>query len=103
LAQFDVYPNPIGTMDNVPFLVDVQADHLAGMPTRMVIPLGRPNESLRPTRNLNPSLCVEGETLVLITQHATALPARVLGRKVTSLAEHRSDIIAALDFLFTGI
>ncbi|MBC7952444.1 MAG: CcdB family protein [Rhodospirillaceae bacterium] len=103
LAQFDVYLNPIGAMDNVPFVVDVQADHLDRLPARMVIPLGRPNDTLRPTRQLNPLLSVTGEPLVLITQHAAAVPARVLGRKIASLADHRSDIIAALDFLFTGV
>ncbi|MCR6629591.1 MAG: CcdB family protein [Magnetospirillum sp.] len=103
MAQFDVYPNPVASMTNVPFVVDVQVDHLDRLPTRMVIPLGVPGESLRPTRQLNPILHVEGEGLVLITQLATSLPARVLGRKVASLAQHRTDIIAALDFLFTGI
>lgn len=90
-------------MDSVPFVVDVQSDHLHAMPTRMVIPLGRPSESMRPVRHLNPVLSVDGEPLVLVTEQAAALPARVLGRKVASLAEYRSDIIAALDFLFTGV
>lgn len=90
-------------MANVPFVVDIQADYLDRLPTRMVIPLGVPSESLRPTRRLNPVLEIEGQGLVLITQLATSLPARVLGRKVASLAGHRTDIIAALDFLFTGI
>lgn len=103
MAQFDVYRNPVGAMDNVPFVVDVQSDHLDRMPTRVVVPLGRPDTFLQPVRRLNPVLEVDGEPLILITEQASALPARVLGRKVASLAEHRTDIIAALDFLFTGI
>jgi toxin CcdB len=103
LAQFDVYSNPIGAMDSVPFVVDVQSDHLHAMPTRMVIPLSRPSESMRPIQHLNPLLSVDGELLVLVTDQAAALPARVLGRKIGSLADHRNDIIAALDFLFTGV
>lgn len=103
MAQFDVYPNPVGAMDSVPLIVDVQSDHLNRMPTRMVIPLGRPGPFLQPMRHLNPLVEVNGETLVLITEQAAALPARVLDRKVASLADHRLDIIAALDFLFTGI
>ncbi|HLO77924.1 MAG TPA: CcdB family protein [Magnetospirillum sp.] len=103
MAQFDVYRNPVGAMVNVPFVVDVQSDHLARMPTRVVVPLGRPDALLQAVRRLNPVLDVDGESLILITEQASALPARVLGRKVASLAEHRNDIIAALDLLFNGI
>lgn len=103
MAQFDVYRNPVRAMGNVPFVVDVQSDHLGRMPTRVVIPLGRPGTFLQPVRRLNPVLEVEGEPLILLTEQASALPAGVLGRKVDSLAPHRNDIIAALDLLFTGI
>lgn len=90
-------------MDNVPFVVDIQSDQLDRMPTRIVVPLGRPDTFLQPVRRLNPVLEVDGEPLILITELASSLPARVLVRKIASLAAHRNDIIAALDFLFTGI
>ncbi len=103
MAQFDVYHNPVGTMSNVPFVVDVQSDHLGRMPTRMVVPLARPDSLLQPIRHLNPVFEVDGMALILLTEQAAALPTPVLERRVASLANHRLDIIAALDFLFTGI
>ena len=104
MAQFDVYPNPAGSMaDAVPYVVDIQADCVAGLPTRMVVPLVRAEDGLKPVRHLNPRVDVKDEPLVLMIHMMAAVPANVLGPPVASLAHCRADIIAALDFLFTGI
>ena len=40
MAQFDVYLNPnSSTRRNIPYLLDVQADLLDAMATRVVVPL----------------------------------------------------------------
>jgi hypothetical protein len=39
----------------------------------------------------------------MVTQFAAAVPARVLGKAVGSLAHERDRIIAALDMLLTGV
>lgn len=103
MAQFDVHPNPNRRIaDDMPYVVDVQANFLRNLPTRILVPLARP-DSIKASPHLNPMLVVDGESLVLLTNHLVSLPATILDEAVTSLAEHRHDIIGALDFLFTGI
>ena len=57
----------------------------------------------KPTRHLQPVMIVAGEAMVLATNHLAAVPRAILGDYVASLAEHRTEIIGALDFLFTGV
>jgi toxin CcdB len=104
MAQFDAYGNPAGGMaEAVPYVVDIQADCVAGLPTRMIVPLIRAEDGLKAVRHLNPVVEVDGERLVMMTHMMAAIPANVLGAPVASLECRRDDIIAALDFLFTGI
>lgn len=103
MSQFDVYPNPDAIIsDDMPYVIDLQADYLRDLPTRILAPLARP-AAIVPSPHLNPMFPVENETLALMTNHLVSLPATLLGKPVASLADHRTDIIAALDFLFTGI
>ena len=102
MAQHDVYGllEPHG---DVLYLLDVQADFLDNLELRVVVPLVR-EQSLK-VRNLrlNPSFVVEGEQVVMSTSEIVGMSKRHLGPKVGSLAEQRYDILAALDFMFTGI
>lgn len=103
MAQFDVYPNPAGGMGNsVPFVLDMQSDQLAGLSTRMIAPLARP-EDFQPLRRLNPIVEIGGERLVVMAHLMAAVPRDVLRSPVASLESRRDDIVNALDFLFTGI
>ena len=55
MAQFDVYLNPTTeTSHNIPYLVDVQADLLDVLATRIVIPLHTMASMPKPARHLNP-------------------------------------------------
>lgn len=104
MAQYDIHPNPNhGSSAEMPFLVDVQADTLAHLPTRIVVPLARPGDEVRPIRHLNPIIEVEGERLVLLIDQLAAVPKRLLLPSIGSLAEIRHDILAATDFLLTGV
>jgi len=51
---------------------------------------------------LNPVVSVEGQQYWLATHELFAVDRRVLRATVTSLADQRDAVIAALDFLFTG-
>jgi toxin CcdB len=70
----------------------------------MVIPLRSlkhfPKVKL-PTR-LTPIFTIEGEEYLLETPKMGAVPQKVLKSPVTSLAQTRDQITAALDFLFQG-
>ncbi len=101
MAQFDVYANPDKADRKwIPFLLDIQNDHLEGLDTRVVVPLWTP-EALRPqVRRLNPSLIVDGRTVIMDTASVGAVPTAELRRPIENLAVRRLDIQDALDTLF---
>ncbi|MFN6960785.1 MAG: CcdB family protein [Rhodocyclaceae bacterium] len=104
MAHLDVFPNPdAGSADTIPYLLDVQGSLLDGLPTRVVIPLAYPEaiETL-PILRLNPKVGVGETTLVALTQNMAALPRRLLKTPVANLSSQREEILAAIDFLFTG-
>jgi len=105
MAQFDVYRNPnSATRNRIPFLLDVQAGLLDSLATRIVVPLCRP-ETIggKPAEHLNPQFEIEGRKLVMLTQELAGVPKKALGERSASLAGERGQIIAALDFAFTGV
>jgi toxin CcdB len=103
MAQFDVLRNPDpGSAALAPYLVDLQADLLSHLSTRVVAPLIPPEDIVRAAR-LHPVFVVEGRELVLAPEDLAAVRRGELGPVVGSLADRRADIVNALDLLFTGI
>lgn len=104
MAQFDVYLNPnTATRKAIPYLLDVQADLLDTLATRVVVPLILAEEMGLAARHLNPQFKVKGVAVVMSTAELAGVALRSLGDKVASLKTRRDEIIAALDLLFTGI
>lgn len=104
MAQFDVYLNPNQeTHKAIPYLLDVQADLLDMLATRVVAPLILAEEMGTAARLLNPQFTINGTVVVMSTAELAGVANRSLGNKVTSLKNSRDEIIAALDLLFTGI
>ncbi len=102
MAQFDVFrfaPRGAGFA----FVVDLQNSLLEDLATRIVAPLYPLKAGHRPILRLNPVFQIDGKTYYLATQELTALRIKSVGAKVTSLEERRDEIIAALDFLVTGV
>ena len=64
MARFDVFPNP----DSKGFLLDVQADLLDGLNTRVVVPLIPIQSAPMPAKRLNPVFEIEAEPHVMVTQ-----------------------------------
>jgi len=103
MAQFDVYRNPNpATRDIIPYLLDVQTDLLEPLTTRVVAPLVKA-QVFRAAQHLNPSFTIEGEQVIMSTAELAGVSRRALSEVVGNLRPHREAIIAALDFLFTGI
>lgn len=101
MAQFDLFRNP--RAGAYPLLLDVQADLLARLSTRIVVPLMTAKRyGAKPITRLNPTVTVRGVEHVLVFQELAAIPASALGDKVGSLADRRADLVTALDLLFTG-
>ena len=104
MAQFDVHINPnAATRKAIPYLLDVQADLLDTLATRVVVPLVLEEKMGLAAKRLNPQFKVKGATVVMSTAELAGVPNRSLGDKVASLKNKRDEIIAALDLLFTGI
>ena len=105
MAQFDVYRNPNpATRTRIPFLLDVQAELLDSLATRIVVPLCKPEALMnKPAERLNPQFEIGGRAVVMLTQELAGVPRRALGDRVAGLAGERASIIAALDIAFTGI
>lgn len=98
MARFEVYSVP----GDVGFLLDCQADIFSRLDTRFVVPL-LPHSLAPPVfAGLNPIFSVEDEQVVMVTQSASAIPARVLTRPIASLAGQHYVISNALDMLLTG-
>lgn len=103
MAQFDVYSNPNpATSKLIPYLLDVQADLLDSLATRVVIPLILTDQMGKAAKQLNPQFKIKGIAVTLSTPELAGVDNRALGEKVTSLKAKRDEIIAALDLLFTG-
>jgi len=100
MRQFDIYRPVSG---NGPFLLVLQADAVNQFNVVVAAPLYPAQTWERPTRHLQPSFDVLGARYVLATNHLAAIPRAHFGDLVGSLDDHRSDIVDALNFLFTGI
>jgi toxin CcdB len=104
MAQFDVYLNPnAATRKTIPYLLDVQADLLDTLATRVIVPLVLAETMGLAAKHLNPQFKIKGATVVMSTAELAGVSNRLLGDKVVSLKNKRDEIIAALDLLFTGI
>ena len=103
MAHLDVFRNPDTTTASViPYVVDVQSELLAGLPTHAVIPLAYPEAIETPILRLNPKVGVGDTALVALTQYIASVSNRLLRNPVANLSPQRDEILAALDFLFTG-
>ena len=103
MAQFDVYKNRSPeTKKSIPYLLDVQTDLLANLTTRVVVPLITVSAMGKAAKHLNPQFKIKRASVIMSTAEVAGVNLQVLGEKVGSLKERRNEIIAALDFLFTG-
>jgi toxin CcdB len=100
--QFDVVanPDPIEAAHR-PYLLILQSDLVSGLTSTVVAPLV-PRDQMRGASRLNPILPVEGREYWLATHELFALDQRILGGRITTLADHRDAVINALDFVFIG-
>jgi toxin CcdB len=97
MARFDVHRLPNGAA-----VVDVQADLLFSLATRVVVPL-LPQPALpKPVRDLNPILNLGGIPHILLTQAIASVPRAELGPPLATLAPQQDAITRALDTLLTG-
>lgn len=98
MGRFDVYRNPEGDG----YLVDLQADLLDHLNTRIVAPLILLEHAPKPAATLNPVLKIEADQVVMMTQFMAAVPVQILKSPVARIDAYRPEITAAIDLLFQG-
>ena len=83
-------------------MLEVQADLLSGLATRLVVPMIPAAEFGQPLEKLNPTFRFGGRAHVMATAEMAAIPAKNLGERVSTLEHHATDVLAAIDFLISG-
>lgn len=101
MARFDVYE--FHSVFPGSLAVDVQADILAGLPTRVIVPL-LPESAVgaESDARLRPVIGVNGNSYVLMAPDIAVTKAERLKNPVGNVERERLTIIGALDFLFQG-
>jgi toxin CcdB len=103
VARFDVYRNANRkSRDRVPLLLDIQADLLEDLATRLVVPLVAASEFGPAIERLNPEVRLGNRSYVMATAEMAAVMRKSLGEKVGSLDGQSAEILAAVDFLISG-
>lgn len=104
MARFDVYRNLGHHQTTVPYLLDVQSNHLDALATRIVIPLRRMDKFPQVVlpKDLIPVFMIEGIECLLDAPQLAAIPKSELKVLVTTLATNQSSITTSLDRLFGG-
>lgn len=82
MAQFDVYlnSNP-ATRKSIPYLLDVQAELLDTLATRVIVPLILAEEMGLAAKHINPQFKIKGVAVVMSTSELADVPNRSLGDK----------------------
>ncbi len=105
MAQFWVYKNTNrATQSRVPYLLDIQSPLLDELQTTVVIPLySKAFIGKAAITKLCPEVEVDGEQFVAVTSQITGVDRKILGEKTADLSDYRAEIIAAVDFIISGI
>lgn len=104
MAQFDVHRNADpASRKTFPLLLDIQADILESLATRVVVPLAEVARGGVPITRLMPVFEVDGRRVAMHTAELAGVPRKALGQRVGSLASRRHEIVAALDVIITGV
>lgn len=98
MAHFDVDANRGGAG----FLLDVQANLITRLNTRVVVPPLALDAAPRPADQLNPIYELHGAKLFRATQFMAAVPLSELTMPIASLDRQSDVIFSAIDFLHHG-
>lgn len=103
MAQFDIYRNHGRGREHYPYFMALQHGLFDALNTRLVVPLTHSAGQI-PVKGIHPRLSIEGREYLLLMDLITSIDGQRLARTpVTSAQPLRSEIVAALDLLVTGI
>ena len=98
MARFDVYARA----GEPGYLLDVQANVLSQLNTRVVVPLLPLSLAPGAAARLNPGFEIQGVAVSMVTQFMAAVPAAELKVHAANLDQHSAAILDAIDFLHQG-
>ena len=103
MTQFDVFVNPIAAARRAyPFVVVMRSDFARDALDPIVAPL-IPRASIpKIAGRLTPIVAFEGSEHVVLVPALTGVRSRELAERRGSIASARSEILAAIDYLFFG-
>lgn len=94
MARFDVFRLTTGDI-----AIDCQSDLLDHLSTRFTVPLVPPDQIPAAVPGLHPSFEIDGETMVMATHLAGAIPVRAMREKLASLGDREYIVQRAIDTL----
>lgn len=97
MARYDVYQGS----DDI-LLLDVQADLLDQLKTRIVVPLILRDKAPQPAQRLNPIFKIGENYYVMVTQFMASIETTELKSLITNISHERDTIISALDMIMQG-
>lgn len=105
MSQFCIYENRNpGSKKMYPYLIDVQTSLLSDLETKIVIPLAKKEKFENSIiKNLNPIITIKSVEYLVLTQQMAGIPSIHIGAEICDCLSSRHEILAAIDFLITGI
>jgi toxin CcdB len=104
LTQFDVFVNPVAAVRRAyPFVVAVQSDLTINGAEQLVAPIASIDYPRLASRRVMPVVALRGNDHVVVVPRLTVVRSRDLVEKVGSIATARSELLAAIDYLFSGV
>jgi toxin CcdB len=104
MMQFDVFVNPIAAARGAyPFVVALQSDFAQYARDQIVAPLVPLSLIPDVISRLTPIVSLEGSEHMVLVPALSGVQSRDLGKRNCSIAAARSELLAAIDYLFFGV
>jgi toxin CcdB len=104
MSQFDVFANPIiAARRAYPLVVVLQSDFAQDVREQIVAPLVPSQSMPKAVSRLTPIVVVNGAKHVVLVPALTGVRSRDLPERLGSIASARSELLAAVDYLFFGV
>lgn len=105
MKQFAIYKNKSRNKQAYPYFIDVQADILAHLNTRLVMPLTRKNNSNSQVKTLTPVVTIDLVDYVVLATMITTTDVKNLKDDdvVMNVSYLRDQLVSAIDMMILGI
>ena len=104
MAQFDILKNlNKASKADVPYIMDIQSNSVSIIGTRIVVPLRYTKNNLdKLISKIHVSIEVDNKEYIAFISEMAAILSGLIGSAIANGNSKRTEIIAAIDLLFTG-